>query len=243
MGTGTVEAAAVIACECGAAVRLPPQRENRAFRCPKCKVGIPLTTDAQVLKATPVPTSGAAVVCTICHTQVEPQEVCVVCPACEQVHHRECWSEIGGCGTYGCRQAPPVDKSEHSVQAPLTAWGDVKRCPACGEMIKSIALRCRFCDAEFDTIDPLTKADLRKQARRQEKVQTFKWVVVAIFVVSLPGCLAPIMAVVDAVVLIPQRDTLRRCGPAFMVMGYTALGLSLVYTILLALFILIELLN
>lgn len=243
--TSTAEktAATVITCECGAAVRLPGKRESRAFRCPKCKVGIPLTADAQVLKATPIPTTGAPVVCTICHSPVEPQEVCVTCPSCEQVHHRECWSEIGGCGTYGCQQAPPVDKSEHSVQAPLTAWGDVKRCPACGEMIKSIALRCRFCDTEFDTVDPLTKADLRKQARRLEKVQSFKIIVIALFVISLPGCLAPIMAIVDAVVLLPQRDTLRRCGPAFMVMGYTALGLSVIYTILLGLFMLSEIMS
>jgi len=237
-------AGAVVTCECGAAVRLPAQRESRAFRCPRCKVGMPLTADAQVLKSTPIPAAGAPVVCTICHTQVEPQEVCVTCPACEQVHHRECWSEIGGCGTYGCQQAPPPDKSEHSVQAPLTAWGDVKRCPACGEMIKSIALRCRFCDAEFDTVDPLTKGDLRKQARRQEEVRTFKVIVVVLFAVSLLlFCLAPIMAIVDAVVILPRRETLRRCGPAHMVMGYTALGLTAIYTILIALFMLTEMLS
>ena len=102
---------------------------------------------------------------------------------------------------------------------------------------------CRFCDTEFDTVDPLTKADLRKQARRLEKVQSFKIIVIALFVISLPGCLAPIMAIVDAVVLLPQRDTLRRCGPAFMVMGYTALGLSVIYTILLGLFMLSEMMS
>jgi predicted RNA-binding Zn-ribbon protein involved in translation (DUF1610 family) len=244
--TSTAEATdgAIINCECGAAVRLPGKREKRTFRCPRCKVGIPLTADAQVLRATPIPTTGAPVVCTICHSQVEAQEVCVTCPSCEQVHHRECWTEIGGCGTYGCQQAPPVDKSEHSVQAPLTAWGDVKRCPACGEMIKSIALRCRYCDTEFDTVDPLTKADLRKQARRQEEVRNFKMFVIVLFIVSLLStCLAPLVAIVNAVVILPRRETLRRCGPAFMVMGYTALGLTVVYTIAIALFMLVEMMS
>jgi len=232
---------AVVTCECGAAVRLPDRRASRAFRCPQCKVGIALTADGQALTATAIPATGAPVVCTVCHTQVEPQEVCVVCPDCEQVHHRECWSEIGGCGTYGCRHAPPVDKSEHSVQAPLTAWGDVKRCPACGEMIKSIALRCRYCDAEFDTVDPLTRADLRKQARRQDEVRAFKIIVMALFFVSLIiGCIGPIMAIVNAVVLLPRRDTLHRCGPTYIVMGYVALGLSVIYTIAIALVILTD---
>jgi hypothetical protein len=56
----------------------------------------------------------------------------VTCPSCDQVHHQECWSEVGGCGTYGCKQAPKIDKSEATSAAPLTAWGDTKKCPACG---------------------------------------------------------------------------------------------------------------
>jgi hypothetical protein len=45
------------------------------------------------------------------------------------------------------------------------------------------------------------------------------------------------------VVILPRRETLRRCGPAFMVMGYTALGLTVVYTIAIALFMLVEMMS
>lgn len=226
----------VVTCDCGAQIRLPTNRENRAFRCPQCKAGIALTVDSLVLKSTPL--EGVQdVVCPICQTDISSAEPVVSCPGCQQVHHRDCWSEIGGCGTYGCEQAPAIDKSEDSVQAPLSAWGDTKTCPACKEEIKAIALRCRYCGTDFDTVDPMSTVDLRRQAKVSKEVDSFRNSIIALFVVSLIGCAAPLTAILGLVVILPKRQLLSKCGPLYAVMGYTAIALSCLYSLLIVVMI------
>jgi len=232
----------IVDCQCGARVRLR-DASRRQVRCPKCSSRLALTRDGQVLSLFQVSSGETQPLCSICQTGVVHEEQCVSCPECEQIHHRECWWEMAGCGTYGCKEAPAVEKSETAVDTPLAAWGDTKSCPACGEEIKSIALRCRFCKTDFDTVDPLTVTDLRRQAVRDNKVDKLQKSLVATFVVSLIGCLAPLMLIISCVLVLPNRERLAKFSPLYWVMGYASLGLSAVYTLLMVLFFLAELLS
>lgn len=227
----------VVTCECGAGVRLPAGGEVRGFRCPRCKKALAVTANAVVLRSTPV-ADDRPVKCPICQTAMGGGEDCVACPDCDQHHHRECWVEVGGCGTYGCAQAPKSEKEE--AAAALSAWGDTKKCPACGEQIKAIALRCRYCQTDFDSVDPMSRHDLSQQSDRMQKRDSMKRVVVGLFVVSLMACLAPLMAIISAVYVVPRRLELARCGPIYVILAWTAVGLSTAYSLLLLVFLLIE---
>jgi RING finger family protein len=221
----------IVTCGCGAKVRFPAEPTAQAMRCPRCKSVLPAASAVAELRTTPV-SSGQGPLCPICQSSTSGAASSLTCPGCQQVYHKECWDEIGGCGTYGCSEAPAVDKSEQSVQAPLSAWGDTKKCPACGETIKAIALRCRYCKTDFSSVDPLSLADLHRQAVSKQKDDSFKKLVVANFIVSLMGCLAPLALIFGLVYLLPRRQDLARCGPLFVIMGYTSLFLSGLYCVL-----------
>ncbi|MCO6044120.1 hypothetical protein NG895_09390 [Aeoliella sp. ICT_H6.2] len=229
----------IVSCQCGAKMRVPAQAVGRAIRCPKCKsrIDVPDPATAVPIATQAIDLSDASE-CPICQTKIAPGEPTKCCQKCEQLHHLDCWDEVGGCSTYGCENAPAPEE-EKAAQTPLSAWGDTKKCPACGEMIKAIAVRCRYCQTEFDSVDPLSVADLRRQAGKQAKTDSSKQVIVGIFVLSMVGCLAPVMLAISLAYVLRNRETLAKAGPLFVIMGWIAVALSGVYSLLMAFFLLI----
>lgn len=43
-------------------------------------------------------------VCPFCRMEIRQGDLIIVCPACGEVHHKECWEENQGCTTFGCSE-------------------------------------------------------------------------------------------------------------------------------------------
>lgn len=177
-------------------------------------------------------------ICPICQSPIAADEACLSCPDCDQIHHEECWQEIGGCGTYGCKQAPAVVKPE--AVTPGTAWGDQKQCPVCGETIKSVAILCRYCKTKFATADPLTRKDLYRQATRANEQWGLQTTTIVLFIFTLLGFTAPLAGLVSSAYLLPKQDQLWKCGPLYLILAWATLVLSGLFTVMILVFAIFE---
>jgi Prokaryotic RING finger family 1 len=222
----------LFSCACGARLKLPETAAGRKFRCPACKQ---VVDPAAVVDVSARSLAGPAS-CPICQTIIGADEPVRTCPECQQAHHRDCWNEIGGCSIYGCPAAPVVEKEAPS-EVPRAAWGDTKRCPACGEKIKAIALRCRYCDTDFDTVDPLTTKDLRRRARRTSELRSIQVVTIILFVAAITGCVAPLALLAGLIYFPLNWAKLGKAGPIFVVLAYATLSLAGLYSFLFVIFL------
>ena len=110
-----------------------------------------------------------------------------------------------------------------------SASDETKECPACGETIKAVALRCRFCRADLDSSGGLS---LRESGRPPDEIRAVRRTAVWLFILSIMGCLAPLLVIVAPVMILTQHRTLRKAGPLYVVLGYAAIVLSVLYLVM-----------
>jgi len=165
--------------------------------------------------------------CSICYTVIAQNEPATACPECTQEYHQTCWNEIGGCGTYGCKQAARAEKPPLPV---LTGagWGDTKPCPACSLEISSSLLVCS-CGARFPWADPMTPAEFREWKDRQAALASARTKLIWLFIGSLVGVTAPIFGPIAGIYAHVKRNELAGAGGTYLVMGYASTALGVMY--------------
>src|SRR5438874_11453912 len=129
--------------------------------------------------------------CSICYTMIrDDAEAATACPECHTDYHQTCWNEIGGCGTYGCKQAAVAQKPPVPVVVGA-GWGDTKPCPNCGSNISSSLLVCT-CGARFPWADPMTIVDFNEWRDEQRALAGSRTLLTWLFIISLFVITAPV---------------------------------------------------
>ncbi|GAB4150775.1 MAG: hypothetical protein Tsb009_25800 [Planctomycetaceae bacterium] len=174
-------------------------------------------------------------VCSICQSPIITGDPIRTCESCSSKFHDECYQHNAGCGTYGCDRAPETLKMYVAGEEATGAWGDVKYCPNCNELIESRALKCPACKATFDTRAPMTPEEYQAQLERQQRGKRNVWIAVIIFIGSAFGILAPVTLVGALVVLFSSREPGRKAAQVSDLLNLASVALSAAYLVLMIL--------
>lgn len=165
--------------------------------------------------------------CSICHTLISALDKSTQCTECHQDYHAVCWSQLGGCATYGCQKAVPPEKPAAPEQIP-TGWGDHKVCPACEREIGSGVLLC-YCGARFPHADPMTAEEFGDWRRTQRQISGTRSTLAWLFILSLFGFPAPVLGPIAGAVAYSRRDLIAGSNGTYLAMGYGAAALGGTY--------------
>jgi hypothetical protein len=170
--------------------------------------------------------------CSICYTIVSSGEAVTTCPECQQEYHQVCWDEIGGCGSYGCKQAAVAQKPPVPVLVGA-GWGDSKPCPSCHQQIGASLLVCS-CGARFPWADAMTVDEYRGWLDRQAAISRARSLLIVLFLLSLIGVTSPIAGAIAGIYAWSKRTLLAGQGGTYLAMGYGSAAIGSVYVILIA---------
>jgi hypothetical protein len=170
--------------------------------------------------------------CSICYTVIAQEEPVTACPDCQQDYHKLCWDEIGGCGSYGCKQAAVAQKPPLPVLVGA-GWGDTKPCPSCGQQISSSLLVCT-CRARFPWADPMTQEDYRSWLDKEAALARARQLLIVLFLLSLVGLTAPLAGAIAGLYAWRKRKLLAGAGGTYLAMGYGSAAMAMIYTLLIA---------
>ena len=167
--------------------------------------------------------------CSICRTLVQTTDASSTCESCLQTFHTSCWTELGGCATYGCEKAAVAEKP---ALAPVVGagWGDTKACPACGATIGSGLLVCR-CGAEFPYADPMTRDEYRVWRAKGNATRRVRTTLLVLFLVSLAGLTAPVTGAIAGYIAWRERTRMQGADGTYLAMGYGAAALGATHTL------------
>lgn len=171
--------------------------------------------------------------CSICHTRIEGDDEVTRCESCTQEYHASCWTELGGCGTYGCEHAAAAEKPPPPALVGA-GWGDNKTCPACSAEIASSLLVCR-CGAKFPWADPMSVADYFEWKSEQDELGSSKKLLIAMFLGTLVGVAAPLCGPAAGVYAYRHRERLAGENGTYLAIGYGSAALGAVYCLILLL--------
>jgi hypothetical protein len=145
--------------------------------------------------------------------------------------HRECWDELGGCSVKGCPKQVEVKKAEIAV----TDWGKTeKTCPFCAEQIPVEKRECPYCKASFSDIRPLTKEDVLPKVEEPELLECrsrAKW----LLVFSILGCTSPLALLIGGIWYAQNKREIARAGASTRALVLVALGICVLYLVMLGL--------
>jgi hypothetical protein len=173
--------------------------------------------------------------CAICQTEIGPREKRTHCPECKVSYHVDCWTDNGGCAIYGCAAVPPTEKLQ-DVEVPVSYWGkEDKACPACGQSIVALAIRCRYCGATFESSRPRDRHEFVADAIRKQRTPQLSKHAIWVLVTGLIPFTAPLCLIVGGIWFLRNRKELRELPATSRAMAMIGLGVAGLQTIFLVL--------